>query len=200
MDLVIGLTRDALVTARFGTLLAAVHTLVVALLGASAVHGLLRPKPGAIVRYLAISAILVIATVGGLRLFFAATWTGGNRGAELLERLQPIRSTWRATPRSEVVTPPPEDASAPLLQRIRERGRLRVGFREFLPLAFFHAKVEDFDAFLFEAMASFLSGWIELKRKDGTLQALYDHWVLGLDADARGPRWSVIRDVLHWVD
>ncbi len=51
-----------------------------------------------------------------------------------------------------------------------------------------------------EAMASFLSGWIELKRKDGTLQALYDHWVLGLDADARGPRWSVIRDVLHWVD
>ena len=356
----------SVVNARFGTLLAAVHTLVVALVGASAVHGLLRPRPGAIARYLAISAILVIATLGGLRLFFAATWTGGNRGAELLERLQPIQSTWQATLHSEGVTPPPEDASAPLLQRIRERGRLRVGFREFLPLAFFHAngelvgldiemahllardlgvdlelipltlmntqehldsgavdvampglaitaarlettrfsvpyldltlafavpdhrredfgsraalqrlsapriavppvpyyvdmlrrylpqaelvevsqpgaffegEVEDLDAFLFaaeaisawsllhpefsvaiphpdvvkvpvayavaggdEAMASFLSGWIDLKRKDGTLQALYDHWVLGLDADVKGPRWSVIRDVLRWVD
>ncbi|MDJ0848605.1 MAG: cation:dicarboxylase symporter family transporter [Myxococcota bacterium] len=356
----------SVVNARFGTLLAAVHTLVVALLGASAVHGLLRPRPGALARYVAISVLLVAATLGGLRLFFAATWTGANRGAELLERMQPVMSTGRATVHAGPAVAPEEDPSRPLLERIHERGRLRVGFREFLPLAFFHedgelvgldiemaqllardlgvelelipvtlrkaseyleagvvdvampglaitterleamrfsetyldltlafavpdhrredfgsrsalqrlsglrigvppvpyyvtmlqrylpqaelvevsepadffeGEVEDLDAFLFAAeaisawsllhpqfsvaiphpdvvkvpvayavaggdaaMASFLSGWIDLKRKDGTLQALYDHWILGLDADVRGPRWSVIRDVLHWVD
>jgi ABC-type amino acid transport substrate-binding protein len=42
--------------------------------------------------------------------------------------------------------------------------------------------------------------WIELKESDGTIDQLYDHWILGRDAEKRGPRWSVIRDVLGWVD
>jgi Na+/H+-dicarboxylate symporter/ABC-type amino acid transport substrate-binding protein len=42
--------------------------------------------------------------------------------------------------------------------------------------------------------------WLELKRKDGTLDALYRYWILGQDAVRKQPRWSVIRDVLHWVD
>ncbi len=48
-------------------------------------------------------------------------------------------------------------------------------------------------------MARFLGLWIDLKRKDGTVQALYDHWILGKDAKARRPRWSILRDVLHWT-
>jgi ABC-type amino acid transport substrate-binding protein len=47
-------------------------------------------------------------------------------------------------------------------------------------------------------LARFLGLWIDLKRKDGTIQALYDHWILGKDAKARRPRWSILRDVLHW--
>ena len=46
--------------------------------------------------------------------------------------------------------------------------------------------------------ARFLSTWIDLKKKDGTIQALYDHWILGRDAGAKAPRWSILRDVLHW--
>ena len=46
---------------------------------------------------------------------------------------------------------------------------------------------------------SFINTWIELKRRDGTIDRLYRHWVLGQDAIAAQPRWSVIRDVLHWV-
>jgi Na+/H+-dicarboxylate symporter/ABC-type amino acid transport substrate-binding protein len=46
--------------------------------------------------------------------------------------------------------------------------------------------------------ARFLSTWIDLKKKDGTIQALYDHWILGKDAKAETRRWSVLRDVLHW--
>jgi hypothetical protein len=47
--------------------------------------------------------------------------------------------------------------------------------------------------------ARFLGTWIDLKRKDGTIQALYDHWILGKDARAKQPRWSILRDVLGWV-
>lgn len=44
----------------------------------------------------------------------------------------------------------------------------------------------------------FLGTWIELKRKDGTLQRLHDHWILGRNARAREPRWSVLRNVLGY--
>jgi ABC-type amino acid transport substrate-binding protein len=47
-------------------------------------------------------------------------------------------------------------------------------------------------------MARFLSLWIDLKRKDHTLQALYDHWILGKDAKAKRARWSILHDVLAW--
>jgi ABC-type amino acid transport substrate-binding protein len=48
--------------------------------------------------------------------------------------------------------------------------------------------------------AHFINTWIELKRRDGTLQALYGHWILGKQAVKRQPRWSIIRNMLHWVD
>ncbi len=46
--------------------------------------------------------------------------------------------------------------------------------------------------------ARFLGIWIDLKRKDGTIQALYDHWILGKAARVHGPRWSILRNVLGW--
>lgn len=49
------------------------------------------------------------------------------------------------------------------------------------------------------AMQNTINAWIALKRGDGTLQALNDYWIMGKNADHKGPRWSVIRDVLGWV-
>lgn len=49
-------------------------------------------------------------------------------------------------------------------------------------------------------MVRLLGTWIDLKRKDGTIQAFYDHWILGRQAQARRPRWSILRDVLHVED
>ncbi len=46
----------------------------------------------------------------------------------------------------------------------------------------------------------FINTWIELKRRDRTIDALYNHWILGKQASARKPRWSIVRNVLHWVD
>jgi ABC-type amino acid transport substrate-binding protein len=48
--------------------------------------------------------------------------------------------------------------------------------------------------------AHFINTWIELKRRDGTIGALYSHWILGKQAGKRQPRWSIMRNVLHWVD
>jgi ABC-type amino acid transport substrate-binding protein len=49
-------------------------------------------------------------------------------------------------------------------------------------------------------LARFVNTWIALKRKDGTFDAVYKHWILGADAAPRQPRWSIVRNVLHWVE
>ena len=51
-----------------------------------------------------------------------------------------------------------------------------------------------------EDLINFVNMWIELKKKDGTIDAVFDHWILGKAAEPKKPRWSVIRDVLHWVE
>lgn len=48
-------------------------------------------------------------------------------------------------------------------------------------------------------LVAFLDRWIELKKRDGTIQELYDYWILGRNAQPPKPRWSIIRDVLHWT-
>ena len=51
-----------------------------------------------------------------------------------------------------------------------------------------------------QAFATFINTWIDLKKKDGTLESLYRYWILGRTPTPAAPRWSVIRDVLHWVE
>jgi Na+/H+-dicarboxylate symporter/ABC-type amino acid transport substrate-binding protein len=47
-------------------------------------------------------------------------------------------------------------------------------------------------------MTRYLATWIDLKKKDGTIQALYEHWILGRDPGSGKHRWSILRDVLHY--
>ncbi len=58
------------INSRVGTLLAAVHTLVVALLGTCAITGMLHVRKGPVLRYLTITAALTIAVIGGARALF----------------------------------------------------------------------------------------------------------------------------------
>ncbi len=64
-------------------------------------------------------------------------------------------------------------------------GRVQV------PLYYLAAPDSEFEGFL--------QNWLTLKRADGTYRRLYDHWILGLDDEAKTPRWCVIRDVFGWV-
>jgi ABC-type amino acid transport substrate-binding protein len=49
-------------------------------------------------------------------------------------------------------------------------------------------------------MMEFVGNWIDLKKKEGTIDLLYDYWMLGGVSKRYEPRWSIIRDVLGWVD
>ena len=60
-----------------------------------------------------------------------------------------------------------------------------------VPLAYVVAGRDD-------ALADVVNTWIDLKRKDGTIEDLFDHWILGRNAAVRQRRWSILDDVLHW--
>jgi ABC-type amino acid transport substrate-binding protein len=51
-----------------------------------------------------------------------------------------------------------------------------------------------------EELVEYVNAWLELKKKDGTLEAVFDHWIVGKGATEQTQRWSIIRDVLHWID
>jgi len=46
----------------------------------------------------------------------------------------------------------------------------------------------------------YLDSWIEMRQRDGTIDRLFEHWILGRGTEMSAPRWSVIRDVLGWVE
>ena len=355
------------INSRVGTLVAAVHTLTVALLGTCAITGMLRFDRGRVLRYVAITATLTVAVIGGARVLFDGYLRTEYSKAQVLGSMHLLQSPTRATVhRAPVVQEAP--GATPILLGIRERGVLRVGYMaDALPYAFFNAKgdlvgldidmahrlaseldvdvafmpldrkelvgelarnccdivmagvavttdraadvlfsssyldetfafvVPDQSRTLFSnwddirhltpltiavpdvpyyidklrqaapharlrviqhdmsrafdhwdpevdalaipaergsawtllhprfsvvvpeplvmkvplayplgrhdpAFLAFINTWIDLKRKDGTLESLYDYWVQGRDASPRRPRWSVIRDVLHWTN
>jgi Na+/H+-dicarboxylate symporter/ABC-type amino acid transport substrate-binding protein len=356
------------INSRFGTLVAAVHTLVVAVLGTCAITGMAHVRKGPVLRYLAITALLTVAVIGGARVLFAGFMRTEYSKDQVLAGMQLRHDGAPATVHRVRVAPDAPEPTAPLLQSIRESGVLRVGYMaDSLPYSFFNAKGDlvgldielahhlaselgvkveftpivreqmaaelegnccdivmsgvavttlrasqtlfsaayldetfafvvpdhsrelfyswddigrltplviavpnvpyyidklrevaptadlrviqqdvnrvfdqwdpEVDALAFAAergsawtlrypkfsvvvpgpnilrvpmaypigrhdaaFASFINTWIDLKRKDGTIQSLYDYWILGKSAAPRQPRWSIIRNVLHWTD
>lgn len=76
-------------------------------------------------------------------------------------------------PHFTAVVPRPLQGAEPLVYVIRNRDRI---------------------------FTEYVNRWIEISIKNGTVQSLYDHWFLGKDVQRSGKRWSVIRDVLGWVN
>ena len=358
------------VNSRFGALLAAVHTVAVALLGSAAIVGTLRFNTARIAKFVAITAVLAGVTIGGLRTLFTTLLMPSFAGAELVYSMRPLMTGEEA--RLVEAAAPGEGAGmavGSLIDRIKKRGVLRVGvFTDRLPFVFLNgarrlvgfdvemaqllgrdlgvkaefieikefselprmlaadrfdvamtgivitperatgmhlsdpyldetfafvvkdhlreefsswANIRDLGAFavaipdlpyfidrvkarapelkltivdsirsIEEGMKAgtldavalaaergsvltllnpkytvvvpepgiiriplayplagpdqdwlrFINTWIELKRRDGTIDALYSHWILGKQAGKRQPRWSIMRNVLHWVD
>lgn len=52
-----------------------------------------------------------------------------------------------------------------------------------------------------EKLLEAFNAWLVAEKRKGTIDALYEHWMLGKTARGeKPPRWSVIRDVLGWVN
>lgn len=64
------------------------------------------------------------------------------------------------------------------------------GFRVRVPVVMAVANDEDF--------RGSVNRFLRIKRADGTIESIYEHWILGEAATAGGRRWSVLRDVLGW--
>ena len=358
------------VNSRFGALLAAVHTVAVALLGSAAIVGGLRFNPARVLRYFVLTCVLSAATIGGLRMLFNTALKPAFAGEELVYSMRPLMTQQEARLIKQVdLGDAVEKPAGSVIDSIKKRGVLRVGvFADRLPFVFLNrerqlvglnvemaqllagdlgvkvefiemenltalprllatgridlamtgvavtperagemlfsepyldetlafvvkdqlreefsswASIRDLGAFPVAVLdlpyyidrvktrapalklqvvdtikqiedglkkgtldavvlpaergsvltllypkytvvvpepgivkiplafpvarrdqdwASFLNTWIELKRRDGTIDALYDHWILGKQAAKREPRWSVIRNVLHWVE
>jgi ABC-type amino acid transport substrate-binding protein len=51
-----------------------------------------------------------------------------------------------------------------------------------------------------DRLESVVSRWIDLKRKNGTLELLHKHWIEGETAEDKSPRWNILSNVLGWND
>jgi Na+/H+-dicarboxylate symporter len=128
-------------TGRFGTLLAGMHTIVLALLTAAAVSGRLRWHWPRLSRYLIVSAVLAIALFGGLRLFFEVVVPQEYREYEKLVQMDLAveRVNSRMLSADKVEPLDPGDSSR--LAAIRQRGVLRVGYlKDALPFVYHNDK------------------------------------------------------------
>ncbi|WP_223292913.1 MULTISPECIES: cation:dicarboxylate symporter family transporter [Shewanella] len=51
-----------------------------------------------------------------------------------------------------------------------------------------------------QSLLNYVNNWQKLRKVDGHQERIYNYWMLGQGASEVKPRWSIIRDVLHWVD
>ena len=49
-------------------------------------------------------------------------------------------------------------------------------------------------------MEEYLEVWIQLKTLDGTIAQLFGYWIEGKTEREPQPRWSIIRNVLGWLE
>jgi ABC-type amino acid transport substrate-binding protein len=156
------------ITSRFGTLLAAAHTVVLALVAAFVMSGRLRIRWPRLVVFAASSAMLLaVPIVGTWGLFTYGVepqYTGYREFVEMEPVIEPVEA------RELDAVPPPlpaERASGRRLGLIRERGSLRVGyFANALPWAFRNARGElvGFDIEMANLLARELGVELELVR------------------------------------
>jgi Na+/H+-dicarboxylate symporter/ABC-type amino acid transport substrate-binding protein len=153
---------------RFGTLAAAMHMIVLAVVGTHALRGQLRISPARITRYLLVTAGLTAAMVGALALTFRAVGAGDYEGERVAREMKLLRAPDApATLLREAPTEPlplPQ-GHASLLDAVRTRGRLRVGYVDGqVPYSFTnaHGELVGFDVEMAYALASELGVALEL--------------------------------------
>ncbi len=167
------------VTGRFGTLLAAVHTIVQALLTAAAVSGAIRLRWASLVRYIVVSVALALVVFVGLRLYFEQVAPQEGRAYDQLVQMDlAIERGEVNVLKPEEVEPLPVKGAGRRFATIKKRGRLRVGYSsDRLPFIFFNSngKLVGFDVDLAHLLASDLGVGLDfINIKEGDMARLLD--------------------------
>jgi ABC-type amino acid transport substrate-binding protein len=154
------------VNARFGTLLSAVHTLAVAVLGTCAVMGLLRFDGRKLARFAIVTVVLTVTVVGGARLLFAAVLARPYDKDKVLAGMQMLRGSGGAkVTRPGQPVEPLQLLQGSVLDRIRARHTVRVGYHpDSLPYAFLNndGELVGFDVEMAHHLARDLGVALEL--------------------------------------
>lgn len=118
----------SVINSRLGTLVAAVHTIAIGLLGSAALIGAIRLNPRRLLRYGLITFALTAGLITGLRFTFSALMKPEYRGAEIIANMQPLYPPvpTQMIAESEVAAGKRTDDN--VLTSIHVSGVLRVGY------------------------------------------------------------------------
>jgi Na+/H+-dicarboxylate symporter/ABC-type amino acid transport substrate-binding protein len=133
-----------ILNSRFGSLIAAMHTLVLGLLVTCAVTGHLRFNLFRIFRFMIITVVLTVAAIGGAASYFSYGLTRAYTKNQVLEGMHLMTKSVKAVVYKTSPENLPHDAPGlSKLDAIRQRGYLRVGYlAENMPYAFFNGRDE----------------------------------------------------------
>ena len=180
-----------IVTGKFDSMVSAMSLLAFSLIGAAAMTGFLRIAPARLIATAALIAVATAGTIVGTRTLLATAFDTSYRKADLLKDMHAPR-----TPASAVVHPDrsgiysdPALMKLPVLERIRARGSLRVGYDpEYPPFSFFNTdgQLVGFDVELAQHLAKALEvavefvpvGWREVPQTlaDGLVDIMPGVW------------------------
>ena len=169
------------VTGRFGSMVAAMHTATLSILGTFAVAGGLRLQWGRLIRFVVVGLGVSLAVLLSIRLFF--TYVVGHEYKAYRAFIGMELSTELAPEKIFEDGPPPSGRklrAASALERIRQRGAVRVGYaRDRLPYAFMNSAghLVGFDVELAHVLARELGIGVEFVRID--FENLRDHLTRG---------------------
>ena len=155
---------------RIGDAVGAIHLATLTLISAFAFRGLVRFKFVPIVRYLLIVAVSAFAILYVVRHSLYYTIASADRKLDVIAPMQLLeRPVENVVLNKGVPNPDPLRENETLLQRVRRRGILRVGYNEDkVPFAFFNRKKDlvGFDVNMAHALARDLGVDLEFVRFD----------------------------------
>ena len=129
-----------LVNSRFGSAAAAMHTFVLAILGASAMSGLLTVNLKKIARFIVVTLALTALTIAGLRFYFVHVVKHDYTKARVIKGMELSRKQVHAVVHRSFVPSTKISDSSPI-QRIQKRGTLRIGYLpDGIPYAYFNSR------------------------------------------------------------
>ena len=125
---------------RFGVVASAMHLLVLTALTTCVMTGFFRLRPARLVTFGGLTAVVLLVAIIGTRGYLGRSLQGQYDRDEILTQMQLLHDPVPATRLREAApNPVPLRDGQTRLQRIRDRGVIRIGFHDLLPFSYFNA-------------------------------------------------------------